>query len=128
MAHDERPNDARRTAGEGVYRIRTTPSGPLWVAWAERVADGVRFGIECEAATEAEAAARLTRWLQWQGDHAAALAALQQAERDYHRTIAGSAFASAAEGPSPVEMQHEALKAVEAARRQLDEIRARKPE
>ena len=45
-------------------------------------------------ATEAEAIARLTRWLEWQHEHATALAALQQAERDYHRTIAGSAFAS----------------------------------
>ena len=94
----------------------------------ERVTDGTRFGIECEAATEAEATSRLTRWLDWQGEHAAALAALQESERDYHRTIAGSAFASAAEGPSPVEAQNEGLKAVEAARLRLDAIRARKPE
>jgi hypothetical protein len=99
-----------------------------WVAWAERVADGARFGVECEAANEAEAAARLTAWLDWQAEHAAALAALQQAERGYHRTIAGSAFASAAEGPSTIEMQTEGLKTVEAARLRLDEIRARKPE
>ena len=112
----------------GGYRIRTLQKGATWVAWAERHSDGARFGIECEAATEAEAATRLARWLEWQGEHAAALAALQQAERDYHRTIAGSAFASAAEGPSTVEMQREALKAVEAARLRLDEIRARKPE
>lgn len=128
MTDDERPNDERRTAGEAVYRIRTTASGPMWVAWAERLADGARFGIECEAETEAEATARLTRWLEWQAEHAAALASLQKAERDYHRTIAGSAFASPAEGPSPVESQHQGLKAVEAARRRLDEIRARKPE
>ena len=111
----------------GEYRIRTLLKGTTWVAWAERLADGTRFGVECEASTEAEAAARLTRWLEWQGEHAAALAALQQAERDYHRTIAGSAFASA-EGPSPFEMQNEGLKAVEAARLRLDEVRARKPE
>ena len=111
----------------GEYRIRTLLRETTWVAWAERLADGVRFGIECEASTEAEAAARLTRWLEWQGEHAAALAALQHAERDYHRTIAGSAFASP-EGPSPFEMQNEGLKAVEAARLRLDEVRARKPE
>ena len=128
MTDDERANDERRTAGEALYRIRTTPSGPMWIAWAEHLADGARFGIDIEAATEAEAVARLTRWLDWQGEHAAALAALQQAERDYHRTIADSAFASAAEGPSTVEMQSEGLKAVEAARLRLDEIRARKPE
>jgi hypothetical protein len=112
----------------GDYRIRTLLRETTWVAWAERLADGARFGIECEAATEAEAAARLTRWLDWQAEHAGALAALQEAERDYHRTIAGSAFASSAEGPSAAEMQNEGLKAVEAARLWLDEIRARKPE
>jgi hypothetical protein len=113
---------------EPRYRIRTLASGPGWVAWAERDEDGSRFGIECTASTEAEAIARLTRWLDWQGEHTAALAALQGAERDYHRTIAGSAFASADEGPSPVEMQRDALRAVEAARLRLDEVRARRPE
>ena len=68
------------------------------------------------------------RWLEWQREHTAALEALQQAQRAYHRTIAGSAFASPTEGPSPVEMQKESLDAVEAARVRLDEIRARQPE
>ncbi len=68
------------------------------------------------------------RWLEWQREHAAALEALQQAQRAYHRTIAGSAFASPTEGPSAVEMQKESLDAVEAARVRLDEIRARQPE
>src|SRR5215475_2968772 len=53
--------------------------------------------------------------------------ALQQAERSYHRTIAGSAFASPTEGPSALELQKESLDAVEAARVRLDEIRTRKP-
>ena len=78
--------------------------------------------------TEAEAIERLTRWLEWQREHMAALAALQEAEHDYHRTIAGSAFAAPAEGPSPVEMQKDGLKAVEAARLRLDDVRARRPE
>jgi hypothetical protein len=68
------------------------------------------------------------RWLEWQREHTAALEALQQAQRAYHRTIAGSAFASATEGPSAAEIQKEALDAVEAARVRLDEIRGRKPE
>ena len=68
------------------------------------------------------------QWLEWQREHAAALEALQQAQRAYHRTIAGSAFASPTEGPSPVELQKESLDAVEAARVRLDEIRQRKPE
>jgi hypothetical protein len=68
------------------------------------------------------------QWLEWQREHAAALEALQQAQRAYHRTIAGSAFASPTEGPSAVELQKESLDAVEAARVRLDEIRQRKPE
>ena len=68
------------------------------------------------------------RWHAWQREHAAALAALQQAQRAYHRTIAGSAFASASEGPGAVEIQKETLDAVEAARVRLDEIRLGKPE
>ena len=64
---------------------------------------------------------RLTRWLEWQREHAAALEELQRAEHAYHRTIAGSAFASPTEGPSAIELQKESLDAVEAAR-VLDEF------
>ena len=66
-------------------------------------------------------------WQEWQREHAAALEALQQAQRAYHRTIAGSAFASPTEGPSAVELQKESLDAVEAARVRLDEFRGRRP-
>ena len=68
------------------------------------------------------------RWLEWQREHTAALEALQQAQRGYHRTIAGSAFASPTEGPTAIELQKESLDVVEAARVRLDEIRARRPE
>jgi hypothetical protein len=67
-------------------------------------------------------------WDDWQRAHAAALEDLQRAQRAYHRTIAGSAFASPSEGPTPEEMQKDALNAVEAARVRLDEIRAQRPE
>ncbi len=67
-------------------------------------------------------------WLAWQREHSVALEALQQAQRAYHRTIAGSAFASATEGPSAIDMQKESLDAVEAARVRLDDIRTRQPE
>jgi hypothetical protein len=67
-------------------------------------------------------------WSEWQRAHAAALQELQEAQRAYHRTIAGSAFANPTEGPTAQEMQKEALDAVEAARVRLDEIRAQKPE
>jgi hypothetical protein len=99
-----------------------------WIARAVRNDTGDPFGIECGAATKDEAAARLTQWLDWQREHAAALDALQQAERAYHRTIAGSAFASPVEGPSALELQRESLEAVDAARVRLDDIRSRRPE
>jgi hypothetical protein len=108
--------------------IRTIERGGQWVAYAERADNGDRFGIECGGATEADAKERLQRWLAWQSEHTAALESLQLAERAYHRTIAGSAFANATEGPSAIEIQKESLDAVEAARQRLDEIRARKPE
>ncbi len=68
------------------------------------------------------------RWQEWQREHAAALEALQEAQRAYHRTITGSAFASPTEGPSAIELQKESLDAVEAARVRLDEIRGRRPQ
>ena len=97
-------------------------------AGALRPDTGARFGTECAGTTESQAIDRLRRWLAWQQEHAAALEALQDAERAYHRTIAGSAFASPTEGPSAVEMQQESLNTLEAARVRLDEVRARKPE
>jgi hypothetical protein len=115
------------TIGADCYRLTATGRDGAWSAHAER-ADGSRFGIEWTGATEREAIARLVRWLEWQHEHAAALEALQQAERAYHRTIAGSAFASPVEGVSAIAMQKESLDAVEAARVGLDEVRARRPE
>ena len=110
------------------YRLVTTGRDGQFVARAERADTGDRFGIECAGASADEAAHRLSRWLEWQHEHAAALEELQRAEHAYHRTIAGSAFASPTEGPSAVEMQKESLEAVEAARFRLDEIRARRPD
>jgi len=114
--------------GDRRYRLVPAERDGQWVAHALREDTGDPFGIECAGATEDEAVARLTRWLEWQSEHAAALADLQRAERAYHRTIAGSAFASPSEGPSAIEMQKESLNAVEDARLRLDEIRAKKPE
>jgi hypothetical protein len=116
------------TIGDTAYRVICAQRDGQWIAHAEREASGDRFGIECSGASEADAIARLTGWLEWQTDHAAALEALQRAEQAYHRTIAGSAFASPMEGPSAIELQKESLDAVEAARVRLDDIRARRPE
>jgi hypothetical protein len=116
------------TIGDRRYRLVSAEREGRWTAHAERDDTGDPFGIECAAPSEAEAVARLTRWLEWQAEHTAALDELQRAERAYHRTIAGSAFASPTEGPSAIEMQKESLDAVESARLRLDEVRARKPE
>ena len=116
------------TLGQDDFRLVTSERDGRWLAHAERAGSGERFGVEYTGASEAEAVERLSRWLEWQHEHTAALEALQRAERAYHRTIAGSAFASAAEGPSAIELQKESLEQVEAARIRLDEIRARKPQ
>jgi hypothetical protein len=110
------------------YRIKASQRDGQWVAYAVKVDGGDRFGPELTGATEREAVDRLTRWLEWQTEHTAALQALQTAENAYHRTIAGSAFASATEGPSPPEVQKESLETLESARVRLDEVRARKPD
>jgi hypothetical protein len=99
-----------------------------WLAHAVDDETGRPLGIECAGSTEQGAGDRLTQWLRWQKEHADALEALQQAQRSYHRTIAGSAFANPMEGPTAVELQRDALEAVEAARVRLDEVRARKPD
>jgi len=116
------------TIGSLTYRIPATERDGQWVARAERADTGDRFGIECTGASPDEAVCCVERWLAWQHEHVAALEDLQRAERAYHRTIAGSAFASPTEGPSAIEMQKESLEAVEAARVRLDEIRMRRPE
>jgi hypothetical protein len=108
------------------YQIGAIQRDGQWIAFARRADTSDRFGIECAGATEAEATARLGRWLDWQGEHEAVLAELQQAEQSYHRAIAGSAFASPTEGPLAIEMQKEALDRVEGARVRLDEVRGRK--
>jgi hypothetical protein len=89
------------------------------------------------------------KWLEWQRDHAEALAALQEAQRAYHRTVVAAAGPPSrealrrglAEAPSNADVgaeagqqsavaspQAESLKAVDAARARLDAVRARKPE
>jgi hypothetical protein len=116
------------TVGSIGYRLVASARDGQWIAHAERTDSGDRFGIECSGASEDDAISRLAGWLEWQSEHRAALDALQSAERSYHRTIAGSAFASPVEGPTAIELQKDALEEVEAARVRLDEVRARKPE
>jgi hypothetical protein len=110
------------------YRNLCDERGGQWIARAVREDTGDPFGIECAGPTRADAVDRLSRWLEWQREHTDALEALQQAERAYHRTIAGSAFVSPSDGPSALELQKESLNAVEAARVRLDGVRSRRPE
>lgn len=110
------------------YRLAVSRRDDQWIAQAVSADSGEQFGIDCGGASADEAMVRLTRWLEWQSDHASALEALQRAEHAYHRTIAGSAFANPSEGPTAIELQKESLDAVEAARLRLDEIRAQRPE
>jgi hypothetical protein len=114
--------------GDRTYRLVAVNRGADWVAHAELSGSAERFGIECQGTEANIAIDRLAAWLTWQNEHAEALQVLQQAERAYHRTIAGSAFANPTEGPTAIELQRESLDAVEAARVRLDEIRVRKPE
>lgn len=106
-------------------RIIAVERGGEWHARAERPDTGDPFGIDCRGASQAEAVARMTAWLEWQQAHVEALHALQEAERAYHRAV-GSAFAGAAGGPSAE--RRESLAVLDAARAALDAIRARRPE
>jgi hypothetical protein len=67
------------------------------------------------------------RWLEWQAEHAAALAALQTVERTYHRLIATRAFASPADLASSDEAVRTALQAIEKARTILARRRSGSP-
>jgi len=114
--------------GGRMYRIRAGQRNGRWTAYAVRLDNGDRFGGNFWGDSEATATAAVTRWLEWQTDHVTALEALQEAERAYHRSIAGHAFASAADEPATRQARRDRLAAVERAQARLDEVRARKPE
>ncbi|MEQ1908856.1 MAG: hypothetical protein ABMA15_08535 [Vicinamibacterales bacterium] len=95
-----------------------------WTAHAVRSESGERYGVEVAAPTESEATLRLTRWLQWQREHTRALEKLQDAERAYHRAVAGAAFSSA---EAQITETKPSRAAMDAARNDLDDVRARRP-
>lgn len=109
--------------GGVVYTLVTTARQQQWTAHALRGAND-RYGIEVTASSEAEAQDRLMRWLTWQHEHTAALDALQQVEKAYHRAVASAAFASP---EAQVAEARPARIAMDAARNALDDIRARRP-
>jgi hypothetical protein len=109
------------------YRLIAYERDGQWVAHAERVDSGDRFGVELTGASEAEALDNLRRWLDWQSEHAAALHALQEAQHEYHRIVADHAFGDGVGDSNAVQLERESLEYVDAARARLDEVRARKP-
>jgi hypothetical protein len=109
-----------------AYHVVATERDGQWLARADDSEKPV--GLETSGPTEAVAIQRLTEWLAWQHEHAAALQALQAVERVYHRTIALGAFANPNRGPDANALQRESLDAIEAARIRLDGIRARQPQ
>jgi len=116
------------TAARQSYLIAAVEQDGVWIARATREDTGGRFGIESRGRTEQEATDRLTRWLEWQHEHEAALEALQEAERAYHRAVSGRAFTHPAQDADSVVERHKNLEALEAARLSLDAIRSRRPE
>ncbi len=114
--------------GGRPYRIRASQRNGRWTAHAVRGDNGDRFGGDFVGESEATAAAAVIRWLEWQTAHAGALEALQDAERAYHRSIAGHLFASSADEAATLQTRRDRLDAVELARRRLDEVRARQPD
>lgn len=114
------------TIGETTYNVTTVERDGSWIAEARKAPSGMRTGPSASAATADEAVVRLVRWLEWQRDHEDALTTLQAAEQAYHRTIAGSAFASGL--AEATELQQEALQRIEEVRLRLEEIRKNQPE
>lgn len=116
------------TIGGLAYRVRTSQRTGQWTAYAVRADNGDRFGVDFAGETEALAVAAVTHWLTWQADHAGALAALQSAERSYHRSLAGNLFAvGAADESATRQVRRDALEQMDRAKARLDEIRARRP-
>lgn len=120
--------DRTITVGDVTLTISAAQRSGLdgaWTAEARRAPSGMRIGPPATAASADEACGRLVRWLEWQCDHQAALAALQAAEQTYHRAVAGSGFASGLTGPT--DEQRDTLQQIEVVRARLDEVRLAQP-
>lgn len=111
--------------GDRAFRIWASERAGRWTAHAVRTDTGDRYGVDFSGDSEEAAVDAVSRWLHWQGDHEAALGALQAAERAYHRLVVDDAFASAAEQSARVHVRREVLDALERARARLDEVRGR---
>ena len=110
------------------FNIRVSRRDGHSVAHAVRAETGDRFGADFTGGSDDEAVASLTKWLEWQSDHAAALEALQEAERAYHRAVAGHMLAGETDRSSAGQERTECLEQVASVRKRLDDVRARRPE
>lgn len=111
-----------------AYRIRTSQRAGRWAAHAVLIENGDRYGGNFHAESEAAAVEAVTRWLEWQNEHAAALDTLLDAERAYHRSVTGHLFANAGNEEDARRARRERLEEVERATVRLDEVRARCPD
>ena len=108
------------------YRLIALEGDGQWIARAFSVEDGERFGVDAAASTEDGALSLLRSWLEWHHALVSALEAVQQAQRAYHRTVTGTAFAAAGTGAQS-EDGKASLDALDRARAALDAVRARRP-
>lgn len=113
------------TIGTTEYRLISDDRNGRVVTHAVRLDNGDRFGIEVTGSTAEDTQTTLARWLQWQFEHSEALAALQQAERVYHKAMAGAAFGAAPDAAA--DDSRVAVEAMNDARTKLDEIRLQRP-
>lgn len=111
--------------GPTSYQLFAREQSGSFRAFACRGDSDERYGIETAGASADEAMSKLTRWLEWQHQHTDALERLQDAERGYHRKMAGAAFADDQTGVDTA--RKHALETMTAARNHLDDVRARRP-
>ena len=109
--------------GDRTFALELCERGGQWTAEARDAATGLPAGPAAVADTAEAAVERVTRWLEWQQEHALVLERLQECERAYHRLVTGSAFGSV----EMSDLQREALLEIEDARRRLDAVRQRQP-
>jgi hypothetical protein len=107
------------------YRVHLTEDDGVWIATARRRDTGDAFGPPIPADRADEAADSLAGWLEWQRAHTMALTALQAAENVYHR-LAADRFSTVDDDARRAAVR-EALVRVDDLRRELDDVRGRKP-
>lgn len=113
--------------GSRRFCVELRSEGGGWTAAARCADTGEPFGPAIVDTSADGARLRLTRWLHWQHGHAHAIDVLREAERAYHRHVAGRAFAPDPNDEMSGDVRRAALRDVETARRLLDAIRATRP-